>query len=486
MTEVLYRSSFDPPLHNAVEGLDFLFHPESIALVGVSSNNDSPINGMFLTPLLEFGFKGRLYLVNPRGGEIMSMKVYPSIKDIPGKVDYVISTVPAKYSIRLIEDCIVKGVKAIAFYTAGFSETSKMEGIVLEERITKLAREGEIRVVGPNCMGIYCPSAGLSYWPEFPKESGKVACLCQSGGNSIHLVWMGVPRGIRFSKVISFGNAVDIDESELIDYFAHDPDTEIIAAYIEGIKDGKRFLKALGDAAKMKPVIMLKAGCSESGTRAAAGHTGSMAGDDSIWDALCKQMGIVRVLSMEELTDMIVTFLFMPPIQGRNAGIVTVGGGVSVLAADECERYGLHVPPLDREIKDRLCEFTPIVGNILRNPVDSQLVFSDQRQFANTIKIISEWNQIDFLISPLIGGVPLPSGPLMAFDVIADTIPQWNTPSLKPIAMIVQASTRPEIAHNAFLAQERFASAGFPVYPTVGRAANAISKFIEYHRIKKI
>ena len=464
--------------------LDFLFNPSSIALVGVSSNEASPINKMFLSPLLEFGFEGRLYPVNPKGGEVMGMKIHRSMKDIPGSVDYVVATVPSHSSLQLIQDCIEKEVKSITFYTAGFSETNEEPGLELEEKIKGIAHEGGIRIIGPNCMGIYCPKGGLSYWPEFPKENGNVAFLCQSGGNSVHLVWMGAPRGLRFSKVISFGNATDLDESDFIEYFTHDRDTEIIAAYIEGIKDRKRFVHALGEAAKEKPVIMLKAGCSESGTRAVASHTGSLAGSDAVWDALCKQLGVVRVYSMEELTDLIVTFALMPPLKGRNAAIVTVGGGVSVLAADECERYGLHVPPLEKEVRDKLCEFTPVVGNILRNPIDSQLVFWDPSQFANTIKIVSDWDKVDFLISPLIGGVPSEAGPVMSYDVIGEKISEWKTPTLKPMALVIETSTRPEVSKRAFSAQQKFTSAGFPVYPTVARAANAISKFIEYHNSK--
>ncbi|MDY7030814.1 MAG: CoA-binding protein [Thermodesulfobacteriota bacterium] len=466
--------------------LDFLFNPSSIALVGVSSNEASPLNKMFLSPLLEFGFQGPLYLVNPKGGEIMGMEIYPDIRHIPGSVDYVVATVPAGSAIELIRNCVDKDVKAITFYTAGFSETSEEQGLALEEEIKRVAHEGGIRIIGPNCMGIYCPKGGLSYWPEFPKEHGNVAFLCQSGGNSVHLVWMGAPRGLLFSKVISFGNATDLDESDFMEYFTHDSDTEIIAAYIEGIKDGKRFVHALSEAAKVKPVIILKAGCSESGTRAAASHTGSLAGSDSIWDALCKQLGVVRVHSMEELTDLIVTFALMPPLKGRNVGIVTVGGGVSVLAADECERYGLNVPPLDKEISEQLYEFTPVVGNILRNPIDSQLVFWDPNQFANTINIVSDWEKIDFLISPLIGGVPSEYGPVMSYDVIGEKIAEWKTPTLKPMALVMETSTRPDVSQRAFSAQQQFASAGFPVYPTVARAANAISKFIEYHNSKHL
>ena len=481
MTHTLNNRNNNTTLKNDDYSLDFLFNPKSIAIVGVSSNPSSSINGMFLYPLLDFNYKGKIYPVNPKCGEIMGLKIYPDIMDIPGPVDHVIAIVPAQVSLQLVKSCVSKGVKSITFYTAGFSEIGDDDGADLESQIIRIAREGGIRIVGPNCMGIYYPKGRLAYWPEFPKEEGKVSCLCQSGGNSVHLIWMTAPRGIRFSKVISFGNAADIDEVDLIEFFTQDPETEIIAMYIEGVKDGKRFINALGEAAKIKPIIMLKAGCSESGTRAAAGHTGALAGSDSTWDALCKQLGVVRVNSIEELSDMIVTFSLMSSFTGSNAAILTVGGGVSILAADECERNGINIPPLDQEIHDQLCAFTPNVGNILKNPIDSQLIFWDPSQFASTIKTISNWDTIDFLITPLIGGVPSRSGPLMSYDVIANTIPEWNTSSLKPLAIVIETGIRPEVSQNAFSAQSCFASAGFPVYPTVARAAKAISKYIEYN-----
>lgn len=484
MSKIYNNDFLDASLPTNMDGLDYLFHPASIALVGISRDPNSSINEMFLRPLLEFGFKGQLYPVNPRGGEIMGLKIYSGIEDIPDPVDYVIAIVPAQYSLKLVQECIAKGVKAITFYTAGFSETNEGIGMALEEEITKVAHQGGIRIIGPNCMGIYCPECGLSFWPDFPKESGNVACLCQSGGNSIHITWLGAPRGVRFSKVISYGNASDLDESDLIEYFTHDPDTDIIAAYIEGVKDGRRFIKVLGEAARVKPVIMLKAGCSESGARAVASHTGAMGGSNVTWEALCKQLGVIRVYSMEELADMIVGFSFLPPLTGRNAAIVTVGGGVSVLAADECERYGLSVPPLQHKIKDQLLEFTPKVGNILKNPIDSQIMFWDPGQFIKTINIVSDWEEIDFIIIPLIGGVPSPSGYLMAYNLLAETISEWNAPSIKPIAVVIPTGITPEVSHSAFSAQQQFASAGIPVFPTVGRLANSINKFIEYHNFK--
>ena len=238
------------------DDLDFLFHPNSVALVGITTAQTWHWTLTFLEGLLEIGFDRPLYLVNPKGGEIKGHKVYTSLRDVPGNVDYVIGLVNAQIAPRLVEECADKGVKAIHFCTAGFSETGEEERIKLENELAEIARKKGIRILGPNCMGIYCPQSRLSYSPEFPKESGPVGVISQSGGNSIFLVRQAALRGIRFSKVISYGNACDINESDLLEYLAKDADTKIIALYIEGIKDGKRFRRAMEEATKEKTVIL--------------------------------------------------------------------------------------------------------------------------------------------------------------------------------------------------------------------------------------
>ncbi len=350
--------------------LDFLFHPNSIALVGITTAKTWHWTLTFLEGLLEIGFDRPLYLVNPKGGELKGHKIYTSLKEVPGKVDYVIGLVNAHIAPKLVEECAQKGVRAIHFCTAGFSETGEEDRVKLESELIEVARRKGIRILGPNCMGIYCPKSRLSYSPAFPEESGPVGVISQSGGNSIYLVRQAAQRGVRFSKVISYGNASDINESDLLEYLTHDVDTKIIALYIEGIKDGQRFRRALEEATKEKTVILLKGGATEGGARAAAGHTAALSGSRTTWDALCKQLGIISVSSIEEMIDVLVTLLFLPLPAGRNVVLLGAGGGASVLIADEFESRGLRILPLPPEIVAQIREFTPIAGNILRNPVD--------------------------------------------------------------------------------------------------------------------
>jgi acyl-CoA synthetase (NDP forming) len=267
------------------ESLEYIFHPRSVAIIGIPSDQAQPIGSGLLDPFSELEFDGKLYPVNPKGGKWRSLKVYSSLEEIPGPVDYVIVAIPASATPKLIEDCVAKGVKAALFVAAGFSEVGTEEGRRLEEEIVEIARKGGVRIIGPNCFGIYCPKTKLSSGLGFPKECGNVGFISQSGGSYFYTVRAAASRGVRFSKAISYGNACDLNESDFLEYFAQDPDTEVIAAYIEGVKEGRRFLKALEEAAKMKPVIIHKGGYTEAGIKTAASHTGALAGENVIWDA---------------------------------------------------------------------------------------------------------------------------------------------------------------------------------------------------------
>jgi acetyltransferase len=461
--------------------LDFLFHPGSLALVGITTAKTWHWTLTFLEGLLEIGFDRPLYLVNPKGGEIRGHKIYASLKDVPGNIDYVIGLVNAQIAPQLVEECAAKGVRAIHFCTAGFSETGEPDRVKLESELAEVARKKGIRIIGPNCMGIYCPQSRLSFSPAFPKESGPVGVISQSGGNSIFLVRQAAVRGIRFSKVISYGNACDINENDLLEYLASDVDTRIIALYIEGIKDGKRFRRAMEQATKEKTVILLKGGATEGGARAAAGHTAALAGSQAAWDALCKQLGIISVSSIEEMIDVLVTLLFLPPPRGRNAVLFGAGGGASVLIADEFERSGLRVPPLPPEIIAQIREFTPIAGNILRNPVDYSQAMMNTEGVIRTFDILSRWQGTDFIVTFVRTGqftTSRISEDHLNLLMSRFSIKQGLLP--KPVAMVIEPSIMPEEA-GAILAAIRSAiSSGLPVYYSFAAAANAINLVLNH------
>jgi acyl-CoA synthetase (NDP forming) len=462
--------------------LDFLFHPSSVALAGITTTQPEHWTRTFLDGLIEFEFDHPFYLVNPKDGEIKGYRVRTSLKEVPGNIDHVIGLVNARLAVELVEECAQKGVRVIHFCTAGFSETSEDWRIKLESELAEVARRKGIRIIGPNCMGIYCPQSRLSFSAAFPREIGPVGVISQSGGNSIYLVRQAALRGVRFSKVISYGNACDINENDLLEYLAGDPDTKIIALYIEGIKDGKRFRRALEEATKEKTVVLLKGGTSEGGARAVAGHTASLAGSRATWDALCKQFGVISVSCIEEMIDVLVTLLFLPVPQGRNALLFGAGGGASVLIADQFEDRGLKVPAIPAEMVAQIREFTPIAGNILRNPVDYSQAMFDTESVLKTFAILSGWQGADFVVLFVRTGQftasRISDNQLRHLLMSRFPIKQGQFP--KPVAMVIEPSIVPEEAEAILTAIQGSVSSGLPVYYSFASAATAINLVLSH------
>ena len=236
-----------------------VFRPRSVAVVGASSNVDSPGHD-YVRALVDFGFAGPIYPINPRAPEIMGLKAYPSLAAVPGDVDLVISCIPADGVIAMIAEARDKGTTALHLFTGRFSETGDAKAAELEQDVLAAAAAAGMRIIGPNCMGIYDSTAGLSFRPDLPRERGDVAFISQSGNNSVELMLHGAARGLRFSKVVSYGNALDLTEADFLDYLADDPETKVVGAYIEGTRDGRRLLEALRRCASVKPVVILKGG----------------------------------------------------------------------------------------------------------------------------------------------------------------------------------------------------------------------------------
>jgi acyl-CoA synthetase (NDP forming) len=484
----------------AKQDLDCIFNPQSVAFVGVSTEKADraqqtgerhvDVGGTrFLRFLLDYGFKGKIYPVNPKGGEILGLKVYPNIKDVPEPVDYVICSVSAPQVPQLVKDCIAKGVKTVHIYSGGFSETGTEQGKRLEEEISSLARQSGIHIIGPNCMGVYYPRAGLSIIPDFSKESGSASLICQSGGNSVYLVREGARRGIKFSKVISYGNACDVDETDLLEYLAQDSDTKIIAAYIEGVKDGQRFHRVLKEAAKAKPVIVLKGGVTEAGERAAASHTGALAGSTELWVSLLHQMGAIRVCGLEELIDMVVTFTYLPVPSGRRTAVLGIGGGTTVLASDDCTSAGLEVPRLPAEIQNSLRSYVKWggTGTSLNNPVDLSVQAIEPFIFHNCAQTLLDYEGLDLLIVQLplsVYGQPLSYVPSLFTPIIECIIKIYKETS-KPMAVVIHLIASGEIWQLASNFERRCYEAGLPVYRSLTNAAKAIACFIDYHKRRK-
>jgi acyl-CoA synthetase (NDP forming) len=463
--------------------LDYMFHPRSIAVVGASTSQGP---GSFVSAIKEMGFAGALYPVNPKAEEIDGLKCYPRLSEIPGDVDHVISSVPLRFVEQLVEDCGEKRVKVLHFFTAGFSETGDAEAAALEERVLARAKALGMRVIGPNCMGLYVPGSGLSFMPSLPVEPGNVALLSQSGANAGEFCRTAGVRGLRYSKVVSYGNGSDVRESELLEYVAEDPDTDVIACYIEGLRDGAHFMRALKKAAAAKPVVILKGGRTEAGTRAANSHTGSLAGSLQVFDAAVRQAGAVRVDRMDELVDMAVAFRFLRTLPGPRAAIVGGGGGYSVLASDEIGASGLEMPALPDETQRELLEFTPTAGTSVRNPVDTSVGWGPDglKPMLDTIRIVSKAPNIDYILFHTGWGwgpnrAGMPDLQQMARDQ-AEEMGELARETGKPIVCVARTPTS-DIGMGATIAfQEVAATQGLAVFASVQAASLALTRLLRW------
>ena len=463
--------------------LEYIFQPRSIALVGITSDPTNFVGLGFLKGLLELGFPGPIYPVNPKASEIHGLKAYPNVREIPGPVDHVTSLIPAHLTPQLIEDCGAKGVRVVHLFTAGFAETGEREGERLQAELLVKARRYGMRILGPNCLGLHCPGSGITYEMHLPKgakKSGGISFLSQSGTNATELIQAGPLRGIHCNKLVSYGNALDLNESDFLENFAADPKTEVIAAYIEGIKDGPRFWRALREAARRKPVIVLKGGRTPAGTRALNSHSGSMAGSEDIWKTLLKQAGAIRVYTLDELADLLVLFSHLRPFAGRNAALFCGGGGTGVEMADLCEAAGLVVPTLPMNVQKQLREFTSLAGTSVRNPVDANMYGAPQ--LSRTVEIVAACPDVDFLIIQQQLGIGFFKVEAKAmFDLALEATVETAARIAKPAVIILRhRGSREELLQVADV-QERCVQAGVVAIPCIERAALALSRFITFH-----
>lgn len=357
-----------------VERLERLFNPSSLAIVG-ASNDLRKSGARFLKGLMDSGFKGKFYAVNPNEPEILGQKGYRTVMDVAEEIDLAIIAVPARVVPPVMADCSRKGVKFAIVHSAGFSELGA-EGKELEKEMLRSARQGGTRIIGPNCMGLYSPLAHINTIASritLEDESGPVAFIGQSGWVTENVIQLGYERGLRFSKVVSIGNQSDLTIEDLIAYLADDPDTRVIAFYAEGIKRGREFLQLAREVSKKKPIIAWKAGRSEGGARAASSHTGSLAGNGIVLDAVMIQSGVVIARDLENLLELITGFTCPVLPKGNRVGLLVEAGGGAVAGSDAAESMGLTVPILSaeaqQELVDRLKDIIPPFATP-KNPVD--------------------------------------------------------------------------------------------------------------------
>jgi acyl-CoA synthetase (NDP forming) len=470
---------------NKLEKLNPLFYPKSVAVVGAT---DTPFKygNLYMHALIQRGFpKEHLYPINPNEKEAFGVKAYPRVQDVPEPLDLVIFTIPKKFVKQTLKDCVEAKAKFVAMFTSGFSESTseREEGKKLEGELLEIVSQSNTRIVGPNGMGVYSFDGKISYpYMYNPPEDGPVSFISQSGGLTIELASMAdFWSEIRFNKIVSFGNAINLEATDYLEYFTEDPKTKIINLYIEGVKDGPRFFKVLKEAIKVKPVVVWKGGWTSGGSRATLSHTGSLAGSNTIWGVVFKQAGAVQVYSMEELCDVTMAFLRIKPPKGLNTAILGAGGGQSVVSTDELESAGLRAPPFSPEIKEELGKIVPDTGTGISNPIDcSYFVYYDINMYSKLLQLVDEDPKIDLIL--LQHEVMWGSINEQLFKIVKETKEKLE----KPFVMVLHASASPrkytpELEAERLKILKQYLNEGVLIYPSINRASNAICKMTQYY-----
>lgn len=468
------------------KSLDYAFYPASVAIVGASDQQLS-FGYHFLRHLLDYEFSGKIYPVNPSKENILGVKSYPSLSSIPGDVDMVICCVPANKVIDLLDECPAKNVKIMHLFTARLGETGRPQAAELEKEIERKADKLGIPIIGPNCMGVYSPKSGISFGYGFPREAGDIGVVFQSGGAATLLIQNGMLQGLRFSKAVSYGNAMNIDESDLLDYFAADDETKVVAMYVEGVKNGKRLIHSLKKAAAKKPVLVIKGGKGNSGTRAVLSHTAALAGSQNLWVTLFRQCGAIEVDSIEEMIDLLALFKHLPHVSGNNIAMMGGGGGKGVISADIAERAGFTLPPLPADMRERLKEIVPDLWDWLGNPIDFS-IWGDSAFKAEALPILfGESSVFDVIVLQASDENPLSDewwARIVEMEV-NNMIAASRTGKKPVIAVLSGAKPGAKDLSNVrwqtiFKQKSRLLEAGVPTFDTVAEAVKALHKFTEY------
>lgn len=469
----------------SVSAIATAFRPRSVAVAGVSIRPKATFNGMRWFKLIRaYGIVERIYALNPRGGTLRSgTPLYPSLRDVPDdQIDLVISVIPSHAVLDLLDAAAEKNVRVLHMVTAGFSETGIAERAELEQELKRRAADYGIRLLGPNCMGIHTPIGGVSWVEGADMQAGRVAMLSQSGANASEVVMRASTRNVRFSYVASYGNALDLNECDVLEYLADDPDTDVVLAYMEGIKDGRRFLPIARRLAERKPFVVLKGGATDAGTRAVASHTGSLAGSGAVWRAVARQSRLIDVSGNDELIDIAVTAQRLSNIQGPRVALVGRGGGHSVLAADAVGRAGLQLPPFGDATQAGLAEYLPPAGNSIRNPVDSDVPW-DSENFLPAVQVVAEDPQIDVVV--LVVNVDnLPTGGSAADagfeEGLRDRLLQVEAAIASPLAIVIRSPRTAAGIDLSLRLQGHLGDAGVATYGSVGACAQALRRYLDW------
>jgi acyl-CoA synthetase (NDP forming) len=463
------------------ERLDRTLNPRTVVVVGDAKARG---NRWLKSNKTVEDVDGRLFSVQVDPNELpeieaLGVENFSSLLDIPGEVDYVLVAVPRQVAPLILKHCIEKNVAGAAFFTSGFAETDTDEGRELQSSIQQAAVEAGLVLIGPNCMGLYNPAAGVRFGPQQPAGfDGPVSFVSQSGAHAMDFIMAAHDAGVRLGKAVSFGNGIVLENADYLEYFADDPGTEYLAMYVEGLQDGRRFFEQLRAATRRKPVVLWKGGRSSDGSRATRSHTASLAGSTEVWDALCRQAGALQAESLTEAVDLLKALTLLPPFTGDGVGVMGGSGGQSVSMTDAFAGAGLRVPELTEASYTQLGKWFSLVGASFRNPID---MGTNRTELEQILGILDGDANID-VISMQLRPRPKDDPDREQLEAPVEALALSKQRSAKPHVVLLHSPT--PLAHGEAIREldQQLHALGIPAFPGYERAARALAKVGDYYR----
>ncbi|MCL5679754.1 MAG: acetate--CoA ligase family protein [Candidatus Marsarchaeota archaeon] len=453
--------------------LDSMLKPKSVAIIGASQSPEK-VGHIIMQNYFNVGYSGYIYPVNVGGDDtILGRKAYKSVLDIKKPIDLAVIAIPAKFVPQALDECGKAKVKSVVIVSSGFSEVGDT---ALQEQIVSIAKKYGLPVLGPNCLGVMDLRSRVDtlFLPTFKIDKpsiGGVSFASQSGAVGSAVLDLISHENFGLSKFISYGNAAVIDEADILNYLAHDPDTKVIIFYIEGVKRGKEFIEVAKEATKLKPVIIIKGGITPAGTSAAHSHTASLAGSYAAYEAVFEQFGFIQAKSLDDMLYFAKIFEAQPLTTKKRVAIITNGGGVGVLAADSLYLNGLEMAELSEEAKKSLRKVMPPIVN-MSMPMD-MAGDADDKRFGAAIDVLSKDENVDALM--IISLFQTPG----ADSRVAATIIKYGTENKKPIVVVSPGGNYAEVHNNMM------ESSGVPVYPSPEDAAKSLAALVKYSEYRE-
>jgi acyl-CoA synthetase (NDP forming) len=454
-----------------------IFTPRSVAVIGKASLGKG--GWLFLRALKKFDYKGEVYCVDEDGPGEFDVKWVPHVEDLPWGIEYAIVCVKAKGVPDVLRGLAKKGVKVAHIFSSGFAELKTIEGKSLQKEISEITIRTGIRIIGPNCVGPFCPKGGIAPTPGiFPSVCGNVGFISQSGSITQSLIWSGHTYGFYMSKAISVGNCVDLDVEDFMQHMADEADIDILAAYLEGLDDFRQFFDVVSATAPKKPVILLKTGKTTPGLAAIGSHTASLSGDGIIWDHAMRQAGAILVDTYEELVHSIQAFAKAGPVSGPRIGLMNRGGGEGIIAVDYLSMLGFEIPEYSKDTQAKLGQYLPSSGTSVANPLDFAAIGGFPNVFGKILEIAASDRDIDVILyqhhvefCTLFGGEEFNKGLL---DALIDV----STHIDKPVFVIAPLYYSYDVWYRTIKCLNQ---ADIPVFPTLESGAKALLHMVEYY-----